>query len=31
VLAMEEIRKVNPGAKLVQTEDLGKVYSTKKA
>ena len=30
VLAMEEIRKVNPGAKLVQTEDLGKVYSTKK-
>jgi dTDP-4-dehydrorhamnose reductase len=30
VLAMEEIRKVNPNAKLVQTEDLGKTYSTKK-
>ncbi len=30
VLAMQEIRKVNPGAKLVQTEDLGKVHSTKK-
>lgn len=29
VLAMEEIRKINPNAKLVQTEDLGKVYSTK--
>lgn len=29
VLAMEEIRKINPYAKLVQTEDLGKVYSTK--
>jgi dTDP-4-dehydrorhamnose reductase len=28
VLAMEEIRKVNPRAKLVQTEDLGKSYST---
>lgn len=28
VLAMAEIRKVNPGAKLVQTEDLGKVHST---
>jgi dTDP-4-dehydrorhamnose reductase len=30
VLAMQEIRKINPNAKLVQTEDLGKVYSTKK-
>ena len=30
VLAMQEIRKVNPNAKLVQTEDLGKIYSTKK-
>jgi dTDP-4-dehydrorhamnose reductase len=28
VLAMQEIRKVNPHAKLVQTEDLGKTYST---
>lgn len=28
VLAMEAIRKVNPSAKLVQTEDLGKTYST---
>ncbi|MDN3656160.1 family 1 glycosylhydrolase [Ferruginibacter paludis] len=28
VLAMQEIRKVNPDAKLVQTEDLGKTYST---
>ncbi|MBO9573111.1 MAG: family 1 glycosylhydrolase [Chitinophagaceae bacterium] len=30
VLAMQEIRKINPSAKLVQTEDLGKTYSTKK-
>ena len=30
VLAMQEIRKVNPTAKLVQTEDLGKTYSTPK-
>ena len=30
VLAMEEIRKINPEAQLVQTEDLGKTYSTKK-
>jgi dTDP-4-dehydrorhamnose reductase len=30
VLAMQEIRKINPNAKLVQTEDLGKTYSTKK-
>jgi dTDP-4-dehydrorhamnose reductase len=30
VLAMQEIRKINPAAKLVQTEDLGKTYSTKK-
>lgn len=29
VLAMQAIRKVNPAAKLVQTEDLGKTYSTK--
>lgn len=29
VLAMQAIRKVNPNAKLVQTEDLGKTYSTK--
>src|SRR5215218_576771 len=28
VLAMQEIRKINPRAKLVQTEDLGKTYST---
>jgi dTDP-4-dehydrorhamnose reductase len=28
VLAMEAIRKINPAAKLVQTEDLGKTYST---
>jgi dTDP-4-dehydrorhamnose reductase len=29
VLSMQAIRKVNPAAKLVQTEDLGKTYSTK--
>ena len=29
VLAMQEIRKINPDAKLVQTEDLGKTYSTR--
>ncbi|HUQ24817.1 MAG TPA: family 1 glycosylhydrolase [Burkholderiales bacterium] len=28
VLAMREIRKVNPAAKLVQTDDLGKYYGT---
>ena len=28
VLSMMEIRKINPQAKLVQTEDLGKTYST---
>jgi dTDP-4-dehydrorhamnose reductase len=28
VLAMERIREVNPTAKLVQTDDLGKVFST---
>jgi dTDP-4-dehydrorhamnose reductase len=28
VLAMREIRRVNPQAKLVQTDDLGKTYST---
>ncbi len=30
VLAMQAIRKINPQAKLVQTEDLGKTHSTKK-
>jgi dTDP-4-dehydrorhamnose reductase len=29
VLAMKAIRQVNPEAKLIQTEDLGKTYSTK--
>jgi dTDP-4-dehydrorhamnose reductase len=29
VLAMQAIRKINPQANLVQTEDLGKTYSTK--
>ncbi|RYZ31154.1 MAG: NAD-dependent epimerase/dehydratase family protein [Chitinophagaceae bacterium] len=29
VLSMQAIRKINPAAKLVQTEDLGKIYSTK--
>src|SRR5437764_11053936 len=28
VLAMQAIRRINPEAKLVQTEDLGKCYST---
>lgn len=28
VLSMQEIRKINPDAKLVQTEDLAKTYST---
>jgi dTDP-4-dehydrorhamnose reductase len=28
VLAMGEIRKINPDAKLIQTEDLAKIYST---
>jgi len=28
VLSMDAIRKVNPSAKLVQTDDLGKTYST---
>ncbi|HYG27889.1 MAG TPA: family 1 glycosylhydrolase, partial [Caulobacteraceae bacterium] len=28
-LAMKEIRKVNPAARLIQTEDLGKTYSTR--
>jgi dTDP-4-dehydrorhamnose reductase len=28
VLSMREIRKINPNAQLVQTEDLGKTYST---
>ena len=28
VLAMQAIRRINPDAKLVQTEDLGKTYST---
>jgi dTDP-4-dehydrorhamnose reductase len=30
VLAMREIRKINPHAKLVQTEDLGKTHSVPK-
>src|SRR5579875_432550 len=30
VLAMREIRKINPQAKLIQTEDLAKTYSTPK-
>lgn len=29
VLAMDRIREVNPDARLVQTEDLGKVFSTR--
>jgi dTDP-4-dehydrorhamnose reductase len=29
VLAMERIREVNPDARLVQTDDLGKVFSTR--
>lgn len=29
-LAMRAIREVNPGARLIQTEDLGKVFSTPK-
>ena len=28
VLAMQEIRKINPAAKFIQTEDLGKTYSS---
>jgi dTDP-4-dehydrorhamnose reductase len=28
VLSMQEIRKINPDAKLVQTEDLAKIHST---
>jgi dTDP-4-dehydrorhamnose reductase len=28
VLSMEAIRRINPSARLIQTEDLGKVYST---
>lgn len=28
-LAMQAIRKINPDARLVQTEDLGKIHSTK--
>jgi dTDP-4-dehydrorhamnose reductase len=30
VLAMREIRKVNPKARLIQTEDFGKTFSTRK-
>lgn len=30
VLSMQEIRKINPRAQLIQTEDLGKTYSTPK-
>ena len=29
VLAMREIRKLNPRARLIQTEDLGRTYSTR--
>ncbi|MBG6233457.1 dTDP-4-dehydrorhamnose reductase [Pedobacter sp. CAN_A7] len=29
IMAMEAIRKVNPNARLIHTEDLGKVHSTK--
>jgi dTDP-4-dehydrorhamnose reductase len=29
VLAMREIRRVNPAARLIQTEDLGRCYSTR--
>lgn len=29
VLSIQEIRKINPDVKLVQTEDLGKTYSTR--
>jgi dTDP-4-dehydrorhamnose reductase len=28
VMAMQQIREINPDAKLIQTEDLGKTYST---
>ncbi|MEO6695449.1 MAG: family 1 glycosylhydrolase [Ignavibacteria bacterium] len=28
VLSMKEIKKINPDAKLIQTEDLAKIYST---
>jgi dTDP-4-dehydrorhamnose reductase len=28
VLSMQEIRRINPAARLVQTDDLGKIYST---
>lgn len=28
ILAMKAIREINPGARLLQTEDLGKTYST---
>ncbi len=28
VLAMQAVRKINPAAQLVQTDDLGKIYST---
>ncbi|MFP5386219.1 MAG: sugar nucleotide-binding protein [Bacteriovoracia bacterium] len=28
ILAMKEIRRINPGAKLIQTDDLGKCQST---
>ncbi|MBC8034886.1 MAG: family 1 glycosylhydrolase [Chitinophagaceae bacterium] len=29
VLCMKAIRKINPDAKLIQTDDLGKIYSTR--
>src|SRR5205085_10745369 len=28
IMAMKAIREINPNAKLVQTEDMGKTYST---
>jgi dTDP-4-dehydrorhamnose reductase len=30
VMAMKEIRKINPHAKLIQTDDLGKTHSTRR-
>lgn len=30
ILAMERIREINPNAKLIQTEDIARVHSTKK-
>jgi dTDP-4-dehydrorhamnose reductase len=30
VLAMDAVRRVNPAAKLISTEDVGKTYATPK-